>query len=130
MAAELAARVENFDPMRIAAAFSDMGLPPVSADPELGAYIPELNVYPNFPLEFSPMPTRDAFDAATIYSPEISPDVGLVGLLVARLEHAHRRLVGVQHAVAQQLGRQRHHQRLQLCTALAHPLRQGRARGQ
>jgi hypothetical protein len=50
-----------------------------------------------------------------------------VGLAVARLEHRHRRLVGVQHAVFEQLCAQGIHQRLQLHAALAHPLRQRRA---
>ena len=51
-------------------------------------------------------------------------------LAVTRLEHGHRRLVGVQHRVAAQLCAECIHQRLQLRPALAHPLRQSRARDQ
>jgi len=51
-----------------------------------------------------------------------------VRLAVARLEHGHRRLVGVQHVVLQECCRQRVDQRLQLRATFAHPLRQGRAR--
>ena len=50
-----------------------------------------------------------------------------MGLAVAGLEHRHRRLVRVQHAVLQHLGGQGIDQWLQLHTALADPLRQRRA---
>lgn len=36
----------------------------------------------------------------------ICPEVGPVCLAIARFEHGHRRLVGMQHAVLQQLGPQ------------------------
>jgi hypothetical protein len=51
----------------------------------------------------------------------VSPDVGPVRLLVARLEHRHRGLVGVQHPAAQHHRLERVDQRLQLHAALAHP---------
>ena len=57
----------------------------------------------------------------------VAPQVGAVGLAVAGFEHGHRRLVGMQHRLAQQLGGQGVHQRLQLHAALAHPLGQRRA---
>ncbi len=61
----------------------------------------------------------------------VSPQGGAVRLaiaLTAALEHLHRGLVGVHDAVRENLLAQRIHQRLQLHTAAAHPLRQGRAR--
>ena len=60
-------------------------------------------------------------------SRRISPQVSSVRLLVAWLEHRHRRLVGVQHGMLEHLGGQRVDQGLQLHAAFAHPLRQGRA---
>lgn len=45
-------------------------------------------------------------------------------LSVAPFKHGHRRLVGMQHAVLQQLVSHCVHQRLQLHAAGAHPLRQ------
>jgi hypothetical protein len=58
----------------------------------------------------------------------VAPQVRAVRLAKARLEHRHRRLVGVQHVVAAQLGAERLGERLQLHAALADPLRQRRAR--
>ncbi len=49
-------------------------------------------------------------------------------LVVARIEHGQRRLVGMQHAFAQHLRLEGLHQWLQLHAAHAHPFRQGRAR--
>jgi len=54
----------------------------------------------------------------------VAPQVRPVGLAMAGLEHGHRCLVGVQHRLTQQFGREGVHQRLQLHAALAHPLRQ------
>jgi hypothetical protein len=54
----------------------------------------------------------------------VAPQGRPVRLAVARLEHGHRRLVGMQHRLAQQFGRQGVDQRLQLHAAFAHPLRQ------
>lgn len=43
----------------------------------------------------------------------VGPQVGAVARTLAGLEHLHRRLVGVQYALAQYLGFERIHQRLQ-----------------
>ena len=58
----------------------------------------------------------------------VGPQVSPVRSALARLEHLHRRFVGVQHALAQYLGLERIDQRLQPHAAGAHPLRQGGAR--
>lgn len=42
----------------------------------------------------------------------VGPEVGPVRLAVARLEHLHRRLIGMQHAVLEHLSLERIHQRL------------------
>lgn len=60
----------------------------------------------------------------------VAPQVGPVRLAVSqvcRLEHRHRRLIGMKHRLAQQLGGQGVDQRLQLHAALTDPLRQRRA---
>ena len=54
----------------------------------------------------------------------IGPQVSSVRFLIARLEHRHRRLVGMKHRVAENLVLQGIDQRLQLNPAHAHPLRQ------
>ncbi len=58
----------------------------------------------------------------------IGPEVGAMRLALARCQHRHRRLVGMQHRAAQQLRLQGVHQRLQPHAAHAHPGRQRRAR--
>ena len=58
----------------------------------------------------------------------VGPQVRPVRLAVAGLEHLHRCLVGMQHAVLEHLCLERIHQRLQAHPADAHPLRQGRSR--
>ena len=47
----------------------------------------------------------------------VRPQVGLVRLLLVRREHRHRRLVGVQHAVAQDLLLERVDQQMQMHAA-------------
>jgi hypothetical protein len=68
--------------------------------------------------------TLDRIEGRRAVAPQIRP----MRLAVARLEHRHRRLVGVQHRSAEQCGLQRVDQRLQLDAAGAHPLRQRGAR--
>ena len=58
----------------------------------------------------------------------VAPDVRPVRLALARLEHRHRRLVGVQHRTLEQHRPQRIDQRLQVHAASTDPLRQRRAR--
>ena len=58
----------------------------------------------------------------------IGQQISPMRFLVARPEHGHRRFIGVQHRVAENLVLQRIDQRLQLNPAHAHPLGQGRAR--
>ena len=55
----------------------------------------------------------------------VGPEVGPVRLAVAGLEHLHRRLIGMQHAVLEHLSLECIHQRLQPNPACAHPLCQG-----
>ncbi len=57
----------------------------------------------------------------------VSPDVGLVGFLFARSQHANRSFIGMQNAALQQGVSQRIHQGLQLHTAGTHPFGQGGA---
>ena len=57
----------------------------------------------------------------------VDPQVGPVRSSLARLEHLHRRFVGVQDAAGEYFGLQRIEQRLQPYAAGADPLRQGRA---
>ena len=58
----------------------------------------------------------------------VRPQVGPVRLARARLEHLHRRLVGMQHGFAQHFGLEHIDQRLQPQPAHADPLAQRRAR--
>lgn len=58
--------------------------------------------------------------------PQVSP-LGLAISLSGRLEHLHRRLVGVQDGVGKHLCAQGAGQRLELYATGAHPLRQGGA---
>ncbi len=58
----------------------------------------------------------------------VGPDVGLVGFLLARGQHADRGFIGMQNTVFQQSISQRIHQRLQLHTTGTHPFGQGGAR--
>ncbi len=54
----------------------------------------------------------------------VRPHIGPVGFLLARGQHGHRGLVGVQHRLGQQCGAQSVDQGLQAHTAGAHPLGQ------
>jgi len=54
----------------------------------------------------------------------VAPQVRPMRLAVARLEHGHRRLVGVQHAVHEHLVSERLYQGQQLHAARTHPGRQ------
>ncbi len=58
----------------------------------------------------------------------VGPDVGLVGFLLARGQHADRGFIGMQNTVFQQSISQRIHQRLQLHTTGTHPFGRGGAR--
>ena len=68
--------------------------------------------------------TLDRIEGRRAVAPQIRP----MRLAVARLEHRHRGLVGVQHRSAEQCGLQRLDQRLQLDAAGTDPLRQRGAR--
>ncbi len=56
----------------------------------------------------------------------VGPEVGLMSLAGTRVEHRHRRLVGMQHRIGQHFGFQGIDQRLQGNTHLSDPLGQRR----
>src|SRR5674476_680776 len=57
----------------------------------------------------------------------IGPEVSSVRFPSSRLEHGYRCLISMEHRVSEDFSFERIHQRLQLHTTNAHPLRQGRA---